>query len=75
MRLLRNTGQPPMAYESNIWLDWFSLVKRSIARFARGSISAQKQRILLPEEQEREHARTAAIARQWKERAKHYHSA
>ena len=52
------------------WFDWNSLIRRTIARFASGSIAVQNERILLPEEQEREHAHTAPIARQWKERAK-----
>jgi hypothetical protein len=48
---------------------WNGLIKRTVARFSRGSISAQRARILLPEEQEREHKRAVAIARQWKRRA------
>ena len=78
MRLMeknRPNGQPSMTNDRNIWLDWVSLIKRSVARFARGSIAAQNQRLLLPEEQEREHARTSPIARQWKERAKRHHAA
>lgn len=63
-----------MSINPKTWLDWNSLVKLTIARFSRGSIAAQNERILLPEEQEREHARTAPIARQWKERAKRYHA-
>jgi hypothetical protein len=78
MRLLRKTGpsgQTSMVDDRKTWLPWAALVKRSVARFARGSIAAQNLRILLPEEQAREHARTAPIARQWKERAKQRRSA
>jgi hypothetical protein len=45
------------------------MVKRSIARFARGNIAAQNGRILFPEEQARDHARALEIARAWQRRA------
>tara|TARA_R100001163_G_C4976994_1_gene134646 strand:+ start:486 stop:689 length:204 start_codon:yes stop_codon:yes gene_type:complete len=47
---------------------WYALVKRTIARFARGNISAQRERILLPEEQEKLHAQARVISRAWKAR-------
>jgi hypothetical protein len=59
-----------MSKAHSVWLDWMSLIKRSVARFGRGNISVQNGRILFREEQEREHARTQPIARQWRERAK-----
>jgi hypothetical protein len=49
---------------------WTALVKRTIARFARGSIATQNGRILLPEEQERESASARKIAAKWKKRSK-----
>ena len=50
--------------------EWRRSVKRVIARYARGNISAQEGRILLPDEQEAERKATAPIARQWRERQK-----
>jgi hypothetical protein len=51
------------------WLSWSDLVKRVIARFARGNIAAQEGRVLLPEEQDEERDRAHAIARAWRHRA------
>jgi hypothetical protein len=53
--------------KSNV--NWNRLVKKTVARFARGSISAQRARILLPEEQEIEHKQAVAIALRWKSRS------
>jgi hypothetical protein len=63
-----------MSVRHSVWLDWMALVKRSVARFARGNIAVQNLRVLFPEEQEREHARALPIARRWKERARHHPS-
>jgi hypothetical protein len=74
MRLQEGIGPldgQSMSSRRSMWLDWMALIKRSVARFARGNIAVQNRRVLFPEEQEREHARTLPIARQWKERAKH----
>jgi hypothetical protein len=49
---------------------WTRTVKRVIARYARGNISAQEGRILLPEEQETERRAAAPIARTWRDRYK-----
>ena len=49
---------------------WNGVVKRVIARFARGNISAQQERILLPEEQDAERRISRPIAREWKARRK-----
>lgn len=49
---------------------WNELVKRTIARFARGNIAAQNQRILLPDEQQAEHKSSKKIARRWQKRYK-----
>jgi hypothetical protein len=54
----------------NVAEAWVHTVKQVIARFARGNISAQEARILLPEEQAAERKNTAPIARRWKERYK-----
>jgi hypothetical protein len=51
------------------WVPWNDLVKRVVARFARGNIAAQEGRILLPEEQAAERDRAHAIARAWWHRA------
>jgi hypothetical protein len=58
-----------MADDQNNWLDWNTLVKQTVARFARGNIAAQKGRIQFPEEQERERVRLAPTMRKWKQRA------
>lgn len=49
---------------------WTLTIKRTIARFARGNISAQNGRILLPEEQEEEGKKMRAISVKWKARYK-----
>ncbi len=55
---------------ANVEAAWNRAVKRVIARFARGSISAQEERILLPEEQDAERRASVPIAREWKARHK-----
>jgi hypothetical protein len=50
--------------------EWLALVKRTIARFARGNIAAQNGRVLTPEEQAREHDRARAISDKWRKRYK-----
>jgi hypothetical protein len=50
--------------------EWDRVVRKTVARFARGNISAQKGRILTEEGKAREHERAAKIARNWKRRAK-----
>jgi hypothetical protein len=52
------------------WLTWNDLIKKVVARFARGNIAAQEGRILLPEEQAEDRDRARAIARGWRHRAK-----
>ena len=47
---------------------WNGLVKWVIARFARGNISAQEERILLPDEQEWDRRATMPIARKMRAR-------
>ena len=49
--------------------DLVSLLKRSIARFARGNVAAQNGRVLLPDEQDDEHRRARRIAARMHERA------
>jgi hypothetical protein len=49
---------------------WNRAVKQVIARFARGNISAQEQRVLLPDEQDAERRASVPIARKWKARYK-----
>jgi hypothetical protein len=48
--------------------EWLRAIKRTIARYTRGNIAAQNQRVLLPEEQEKEHAEARRITRRWRER-------
>jgi hypothetical protein len=50
---------------------WAATVKRrTVARFARGNISAQSARILMPEEQEKEHGAARKILLKWASRAR-----
>jgi hypothetical protein len=49
-------------------VDWVKLVKRVVARFARGNISAQHGRILTAEEREREHAQALKISKKMQAR-------
>jgi pullulanase/glycogen debranching enzyme len=58
-----------MSNNRSTWLDWDILVKRTVARFARGNIAAQQGRILFPEEQARQRERVRDVTRKWKERA------
>ena len=58
-----------MPRDQNLWLDWNSLVKRAIARFARDNIAVQEGRILFPDEQDRERAHVRVFTRRWKVRA------
>ena len=62
-------GKTAMSTNLKTWLDWDALVKRTVARFARGNIAAQHGRILFPEEQERERVRVTKFVRAWKKRA------
>ena len=48
--------------------EWLRVVKRTIGRFARGNISAQNGRILMPEELDRETKRSRAINEKWRKR-------
>jgi hypothetical protein len=48
--------------------EWISLVKRTIARFTRGNIAAQKERVLLPDEQQEQHDRAKKIIEGWRDR-------
>jgi hypothetical protein len=48
--------------------EWMRLVKRTVARYARGNIAAQNERILMPDEQERERKEALAISEKWRER-------
>jgi hypothetical protein len=45
---------------------WNRLLKRTIGRFVRGNIAAQNQRILLPDEQKKQHERARSVAAQWR---------
>ncbi len=48
--------------------EWKSLVKQTVGRFARGNMSAQNNRILLPEEQALERETAQSLALKWQER-------
>jgi len=54
--------RPPLDAEN----EWRTLAKRTVARFARGNIAAQHGRILMPEDQEREHKRAQRVVRKWR---------
>ena len=47
---------------------WNLVLKRTIGRFVRGNIAAQNMRILLPEEQKKQHERAREIADKWRKR-------
>jgi hypothetical protein len=59
----------PFQHQAKPRMDWNTIVKRTVSRFARGNIAAQNGRILLPEEQELEHREARKIALKWKARA------
>jgi hypothetical protein len=46
----------------DVSVTWNSVVKRTIGRFVRGNISAQNQRVLLPDEQKKKHEKAKKIA-------------
>jgi len=47
---------------------WNSVIKRTIGRFVRGNISAQHQRVLLPDEQKKKYEEAKKIAEKWRNR-------
>jgi hypothetical protein len=49
---------------------WNRILKRTIGRFVRGNIAAQNNRIMLPEEQKKNHERARRIAVSWRGRGK-----
>lgn len=65
---LTNSGVVP-SERLTATADWAALTKRTIARFARGSIAAQRERVLLFDERASQHERACAIAAAWKKRA------
>ncbi len=48
--------------------EWMRVIKRTVARYARGNIAAQNGRILMPKEQEQEREQALKIYEKWKER-------
>lgn len=48
---------------------WARLIKRTIARFARGNIAAQNNRVMLQSEQQKRHEEAKRIAESWRPRA------
>lgn len=50
--------------------EWLRVVKKTVGRFARGNISAQNGRILMPEEQRGETERARAISTKWRDRVR-----
>jgi hypothetical protein len=48
--------------------EWLRVVKKTVGRFARGNISAQNGRILMPEELDAETKRARAINSKWRDR-------
>ena len=49
---------------------WAATIKRVVARFARGNIAAQSARILLPDEQKKQHGVAKKILLKWASRAR-----
>ena len=68
MKTFRSVFARPAAYDHAD--GWVKLVKKTVARFARGNIAAQEERILTVEEQDDERPKAHRIARQWKTRYK-----
>jgi hypothetical protein len=62
---LRSLFSRPPAYDAPV--EWMRLVKRTVARYARGNIAAQNERILMPDEQDRERDLARPIAEKWRE--------
>jgi len=52
----------------NVATAWNSVIKRTIARFVRGNVAAQKMRVLLPSEQKKKHEKAKQIAEKWRDR-------
>jgi hypothetical protein len=65
MQKARNAVTPVLF---NTAAEWVRTVKRTIARYARGNIAAQNQRVLLPEEQEKEHHEARRVTHRWSRR-------
>ena len=66
MNSLPSFAKVPPRYD--VASEWVRLMKRTIARFARGNISAQNGRILFPDEQASEHNRALKFSRKMRER-------
>ena len=64
-------GEVRVATAAKIDAVWVQLIKRVIARYARGNTAAQQARILLPEEQDAQRERAHKIIEGWKSRRKH----
>jgi hypothetical protein len=65
---LRSFFSRPPAYDAPA--EWARMVKRTVARYARGNIAAQNERILMPDEQEREREAARSVANEWREKHK-----
>ncbi len=65
---LRSIFSRPPAYDAAA--EWMRTVKRTVARYARGNIAAQNERILMPDEQERERDLVRPISIRWREQYK-----
>ncbi len=63
--MLRSLFSRPPAFDAPA--EWARMVKRTVARYARGNISAQNERILMPDEQEHERKLARPIANRWRE--------
>jgi hypothetical protein len=62
---LRSFFSRPPTYDAPA--EWMRMVKRTVARYARGNIAAQNERILMPDEQEQERDLARPIANKWRE--------
>jgi len=58
-----------MAAKINVLEKWNDAIKSVIARFVRGNIPAQLKRILLREEQKKNHVRAVSITKRWQARS------
>jgi hypothetical protein len=65
-KALRSLFAMPPRFEAT--KEWTRMVKRIVARYARGNIAVQNERILMPEEQAREREEALNTSKKWKER-------
>ena len=66
--MVHKMRSPGILRRYDVSAEWLRLVKRTVARFARGNISAQSGRVQTPEEQALEHKRAIILSAKMKKR-------